>query len=448
MRRLPTVPIPIPSRLYYGWIIVGTALIINGASAPLNPVIFSFFIGPMREEMGWSVGAVSLALTFRLVASAITAPLLGWMIDRFGPRALGLFSGLAAAGTLVGLYYVRELWMLYLLFALSGGVGIGAGPGGNLLTLVPVSKWFISKRGRAVSIATAGMAIGTVLAILAGQWMIQTVGWRQAWVVFGALVAIIIAPLSLLFLRDSPSDLGLRPDGLDDKALGHSSEEKHSYRIASVETDWTAKEVVRNPVTWLIIAALAIGGFASSGALVHRVAFWEQIGMSPALVAFGTVMDPLIFSFSVVIFGFVAERMETRHLGLFGGLVWSLSMLPMILSTGQASTIFAHNIVWAMGAGAYVTANNLIWPNYFGRRFLGTIRGIVLPVQVAASGLGAPLYGVLLDAGLPPTTLWMVSAVLFAAAGLFLFLSRPPQREPSAQETLSPTSAVSRSRGL
>jgi len=123
---------------------------------------------------------------------------------------------------------------------------------------------------------------------------------------------------------------------------------------------------------------------------------------------------------------------KTRYLGLLGGLGFSLSMVPMILSSGQTYTIIAHSMIWAVAAGAYVTANNLIWPNYFGPRFLGTIRGIVLPVQVAATGMGAPIYGLLLDAGVAPTTLWMISTGIFATAGLLLSLAKPPKRRTPA----------------
>ncbi|MFH1485593.1 MAG: MFS transporter [Chloroflexota bacterium] len=436
MQRLPSVPIPMPTRLYYGWVIVATGLVINIASAPLNPVVFSFFIAPMTKEMGWSLGAVSLALTFRLVVSGVTAPLIGLIIDRFGPRWLGLFAGLAAGASLIGLFYARQLWLLYLLFALSGAVGLGGGPGGSLLTLVPVAKWFILKRGRAMSIATTGVALGTLMAIPASQWMIQTIGWREAWVIFGVLVAVIIVPLSLLFLRGSPSDLGLEPDGFGETRLEPLSADNDNHQNTAIETDWTAKEALRHPVSWSILTALAVGGFSIGGTLLHRVAYWEGTGMSPSLVAFGIAMDPLTVIFSVVIFGLIGERVKTRWLGLFGGLGFSLSMLPMILSTGQAYTIIAHSMIWATGAGAYITANNLIWPNYFGRRFLGTIRGIGFPVQVAATGLGPPVYGFLLDAGLAPTTLWMISTGLFTTAGLLLFQARPPQRKVPAQGAL------------
>ena len=103
-------------------------------------------------------------------------------------------------------------------------------------------------------------------------------------------------------------------------------------------------------------------------------------------------------------------------------------MVAIITSTGQTYTIIVHNIVWAAGGGAYITTNNLIWPNYFGRKFLGTIRGIVFPIQVAATGLGPRVYGFLLDSGVAPKSLWVISALLFTIAGLLLFLAKPPQR--------------------
>jgi predicted MFS family arabinose efflux permease len=154
--------------------------------------------------------------------------------------------------------------------------------------------------------------------------------------------------------------------------------------------------------------------------------------MSPTVIAFGTAMDPLTVIFSVLLFGFLGERVKISHLGLLGGLAFSLSMVPLMLSSGQTYTIIAHSMIWAVAAGAYVTTNNLIWPNYFGPKFLGTIRGIVLPVQVAAAGMGAPIYGLMLDSGLDPITLWMISAGAFATAGLLLSQAKPPQHRAPA----------------
>jgi hypothetical protein len=98
----------------------------------------------------------------------------------------------------------------------------------------------------------------------------------------------------------------------------------------------------------------------------------------------------------------------------------------MVISHGESWTIIAHGVTWGIAAGGYITLNNMVWPNYFGRRYLGAIRGIVLPVSIAASSIGAPLFGYLLDAGLAPSLVWSISTGMFAvAAGLMLF-ARPP----------------------
>jgi predicted MFS family arabinose efflux permease len=117
---------------------------------------------------------------------------------------------------------------------------------------------------------------------------------------------------------------------------------------------------------------------------------------------------------------------KTRHLGLVAGGGWGLSMLPMIFATNHAGSILANSISWGAAAGAHITVNNLIWPNYFGTKHLGKIRGISFPVAIGASGLGAPLFGYLLDAGLGATAVWAVAALLFALSGVLLFLARPP----------------------
>ncbi|MEI6665516.1 MAG: MFS transporter, partial [Chloroflexota bacterium] len=136
---------------YYGWVMVGTALAINSVSSTLNPVVFSFMIGPMSEELGVSKSALAWSLTFRLFAGGVAGPLLGVLLDRHGARWIGVISGTIVGATLIALAFVHHLWLVYLVFALSGLAGLG-GPAGQLLTTVPLAKWFVQKRGRALAI--------------------------------------------------------------------------------------------------------------------------------------------------------------------------------------------------------------------------------------------------------------------------------------------------------
>ena len=421
--RVRIAGIPLPSGLYYGWVIVGVSLLGNVAVVPLNPVIFSFFLAPMSDDLGWSRSTLSWALTLRLVMAGLTAPVIGVLIDRFGSRWVGVLAALVAGLSIAALSSVNHLWFLFLLFAVSGGVGLGGGPGANLLLQVPVAKWFVTKRGRAMAISTVGLAGGTFVAIPVGQWLIETYGWREAWVVFGILVPVLLVPLFGIFMRRAPEDFGLLPDGAPAAPETQATTEPG----VATETDWTVAQAVRTPTLWIVLIAFALLGAALSGTLVHRVAFWQDIGMSPRLVAIGTAMDPLTVVFSALVFGVVGERVHPRYLALVGGVGFALSMLPMVFATDHAYVIFAHNITWGAAAGAWVTANNLIWPIYFGRRYLGAIRGLVLPVIIGGTGLGAPIYGYLLDSGMSAALVWTISLVLFVNSAVMVLLAKQPK---------------------
>lgn len=421
MVRYPSVAIPLPHKLYYGWVIVTTSLLINVATTSLNPVIFSFFIAPMAEDLGTTRGTLAWALTFRLLVSGLTSPFIGRAIDRFGSRWLGVFGGLAAGASLIALGSSSHIWLIMILFGISGAVGLGGGPGGNLLTTVPVAKWFQRRRGIALSVVTVGMASGTVIGIPVAQALIDGVGWRGAWVAFGIFLAVVITPLSMLFMRRSPEDLGINLATADGEVTGASA-----HRVAENTRDWTVGEALRIPVLWTILGALVLSGVALSGTLVYRVGYWKDVGLSPSTVALGTALDPFSVIFSTLFFGALSRHVSLRVMGLIGCVGFAASMLPMILPPAGTVSIMAHNIAWGCAAGAYITVNNLVWPNYFGRKYLGSIRGVVFPVVVAANAFSAPLYGFLLDKVMPPAALWTISAALFTAGGLLLLTARPP----------------------
>jgi hypothetical protein len=203
--------------------------------------------------------------------------------------------------------------------------------------------------------------------------------------------------------------------------------------IALPEADWTIKAALRTQAFWLVLGAFSVSGLGLTGTLVYRVGFWkDDVGLSSSLVALGTAMDPFTVIFSSLAFGILGERLRPRMLGLIGGIGWSISMLPMIFATDAVWMVFAHNIMWGLAAGSYITCNNLIWPDYYGRRFLGTLRGLVTPLQIIMTGVSAPLFGLILDSGVEPRLLWTLSLGLFATAGLMLFMSKPPRMKSVA----------------
>jgi MFS family permease len=412
----------LPAGLFYGWVMVGSSLAINLVSSTLNPVIFSFFIGPMSEELGVSTSALSWSLTLRLVTAGVAGPLLGVLIDRHGTRWLGAACGLLAGTMMVALSFAHSLLLVYALFALTGLAGFG-GPAGQLLTQVPLAKWFVLKRGRALAIATAGIALGTTIAIPITQALVEAVGWRSTYALFGLVVAGVIVPVSVLFVRRAPEDMGLHPDGA---ATPPVFLEEHASAIVT-EREWTVRQALHAPSMWLLLGALGLSGVALTGTLVHRVLYWSELGMSPTLVGLGTALDPFTVVFSVFLFGSLGDRVPVRYLGFAGLGGLALSIVPMITSNGEAYTIVAHNVLWGVAAGGFITLNNLVWPNYFGRGSVGAIRGVVLPVSIAASGIGAPLYGYLLDSGLDTDYVWAGSLAAFGLGSVLVLFARPPR---------------------
>lgn len=398
----------------------------NVAASPTNAVAFSFFVTPMGEDLGWSRGDLSLGLLFRLAVAGVTSPVLGMLIDRVGARVLGTIAGIIAGICVLSLAFVHDLWLFYLLFAISGMSGFG-GPAGQLLTIVPVSKWFIAHRGRALAIATVGMPLGTAMLVPGIQYVIGEFGWRTAWLLSGILVLSLAVPVCALLMRKDPESIGLLPDGAIAEAPA-SPIGSGVVEVREEEHQWTASQVLRNGTFWTLLASIALSGIVIQGTLVYRTSFWEDTGLTPDIVALGTALDPLTVVFSAMFFGLLAERISTRLLGLVGGVGVAFAMMPMVLADGGAWSLFAHNFSWGLFMGANITVNNVIWPEYFGRRFLGTIRGMMFPVMVGSAALSTPMFAVLLDVSPREQLVWLVPLVAFVVSGVLIYAARRPSR--------------------
>lgn len=414
--------------VFYGWVIVGTALTMNLAASPLNAAVFSFFVTPMSDDLGWSRSDLSWGYTMRLIVAGVAAPFVGALLDRIGSRVLGTLAGLIAGFCVLGLAGVHSLVVFYVLFAISGVAGFGA-PGGQMITTVPIAKWFHTNRGRALAIATVGMPLGTTIFLPVVETLIDHLGWREAWLIAGVMVIGVIAVPCALFMRKDPESMGLHPDGADHPPIYAAVENAES---TATSENWTARQAIRSPTMWMIVAAMMIMGAVLPGTVLYRTSYWQDVGLSTGVIALATALDPFMVSVSALVCGFLAEKIQTRYLGFFGTLTVGCSMLAMIFARDSIVYLLAYNMTWGIGMGANITVQNIIWPNYFGRQFVGTIRGIVFPVSVIASAASAPLFATLLDAFSEDRYVWIVTLGGFWAAGLLLLSAKRPRLPQTA----------------
>ncbi len=402
----------------------------NLAASPLNAAVFSFFITPMSEDLGWSRSDLSWGYTMRLIVAGVAAPFVGALLDRIGSRVLGTAVGVIAGACVLALAGVHSLVVFYALFAISGIAGFGA-PGGQLITTVPIAKWFHTNRGRALAIATIGMPLGTAIFLPVVEALIDNLGWREAWLISGVMVIGVLAIPCAIFMRKDPESMGLHPDGADHPPVYSAIE---SSAATATSENWTAAQAIRSPTMWMIVAAMMILGAVLPGTVLYRTSYWQDVGLSTSVIALATALDPLMVSFSALFFGFLADRIQTRYLGFFGTGIAGCSMLAMIFAQDSVIYLLAYNMTWGIGMGAHVTVQNIIWPNYFGRQFVGTIRGIVFPISVVAAAASAPLFATLLDTFSEDRYVWIVTLVGFWSSALLLLSAKRPRLPTLAAE--------------
>src|ERR1700733_16121336 len=213
MRRLP---------FFYGWVIIAVTFVTMAIGVNARTA-FSLFFPPIVDEFGWERGVTAGAFSFGFLVSAAMSPLIGRMMDRFGPRAvMELGVALMAAGLLLA-PLTTQPWHLYLTIGVLVGAGsICLGYTGQSLYL---PNWFHRSRGLAIGFAFAGVGVGSVTLLPWVQFLIDGSGWRAACTAIGLLVLIVLVPVNLL-LRKRPEDLGLLPDG--DAAPSASAEKPRS----------------------------------------------------------------------------------------------------------------------------------------------------------------------------------------------------------------------------
>ena len=189
----------INTNIYYGWVIVIVMAISTAATMGMGSLNFGLFINPMGTELNIGRSTFGLAQTARQFSSSFTAPIIGKLLDKYGSRILLPFAALIVGVCLIGLSFVQYAWQIILLFIIMGFVGL-AGPG-NLVTTIPVNKWFVKKRAKAIAFSSIGIPIGSLIFLPATQLFIDSFGWRNAWILLSIISMILIIPISILFLR-------------------------------------------------------------------------------------------------------------------------------------------------------------------------------------------------------------------------------------------------------
>lgn len=409
-------------RIFHGWYIVAVAIIAS-AMASFGNYTIGPFVNPMASGLNVSRTAFSWGLTVHSIVSNAVGPILGPIVDRkHGGLLVMSVGGILLGVSLIIISQVTNIWQFNLVFGVLAGVASTA-VGTNLITPTIISKWFIRKRGRALAIAAVGNNVGGLILTPLAAFIIVNFGWRDAWVVFGTIALVTIAPLATLFIRRAPEDIGLFPDGEDyvereRSALGGKASLATDY-------DWSLAQAVRTPSLWLIILSCTLGGFGLGGLPGHVLPALTDKGYSMTFAAGMVTLFSAIVILIKPVWGFLGEKIQVRYLMAASFVVAAFGMLLLIV-INEGFIIVLFPVIYALGVSAYMPLTNLIWANYFGRASLGTIRGVLSPIMLVSMSFSPVLTGYVFDSSGTYNMAFIMFAICYILAAVSIFLARRP----------------------
>jgi predicted MFS family arabinose efflux permease len=171
-----------------------------------------------------------------------------------------------------------------------------------------------------------------------------------------------------------------------------------------------------------------LGGFAM-GSSVHRIPYWTELGFDPQLVSLAFSTDAAGAAVMILAVGLLLERFPPRFVaaGAYGGL--AVASVLMLIAT-NALHLFTSTTLFGISIGTTMVSQTYLWASYYGRAFLGTIRGITMPITMLAIAAGAPVAGYIYDFTGGYELAWQIAIVAYISAFVIMLCATPPKRGP------------------
>ncbi|MBS57286.1 MAG: hypothetical protein CL735_00800 [Chloroflexi bacterium] len=420
-----------PKRIFYGWIIVASMALINFAGMATGNLNFGLFIPLMESDLNISRTAFGWMDTARRFTGGAASYFVGKIIDKHGPRIYIVVAAIIIGSSMILIGFSQKSWQLILLFGIIGLSGLAA-PGG-LVTSVPVAKWFFKKRGIAIALASVGLGLGGIVMLPATQIFIENIGWRNTWILLAIIFMLITIPISAIFLRRRPEDLGLKVDGESASEKINNSKPFATKQIEKTEDEisWTVKDALHTRTFWMLTIIFALVGLAQGGAGVHRIPFWMDNGYDGRTVAFAFSLDAAGAASMAIISGWVADKLPIRYIATssYSGFIFALLLMLLTSKIPESPTwlVFASSGIFGLSVGANMIVTGYIFAAYFGRDFLGAIRGITMPVLLISAGIGPPIVGYMFESTGSYQMAWWIMILLYGAAAALVITVRAPK---------------------
>jgi len=388
---------------FYGWIIVGGSLVALGITYSVM-YSFSVFYVALLEEFGWGRGQAAGVYSVFMIVAGIGALGAGALSDRFGPGRVIAGGGTLLAVGLLLCSRLTTLWEFYFSYGVVAALGVSLA--GWTASVTMINRWFSTRLGLALGIASGGIGVGIMVVVPLVQFLISTVGWRAAFVWLAGMAFVGLLPVGLMVLRGRPENVGQQVDGVEASRAGAKQAGRRSgrRRMEVVDREWAGREwtvgtAARTVRCWLLISVKLLGGVATQMIFVHQVVYLVDGGYDRMLAASVVGIIGLFSVGGKVLWGWAADtigREMTYTLGC-AAMVLAVGLLWIAPSAPSSGMLYLYALVFALGYAVSAPLWPIVTSDLFAGRSFGSIYGFVSVFSGFGNALGAWLGGYVFD---------------------------------------------------
>ncbi|MFP3974696.1 MAG: MFS transporter [Chloroflexota bacterium] len=394
-------------KVFYGWWIVGAGFFIAAYIGGFIHFGFTAIFEPIANDLGWSHAQVSFAASIRGLEMGLFTPVVGFLVDRWGPRKL-IITGTAIIGLgLLALSQISSLISFYGAFVLTAlGISLCVG----VVPLTAVNLWFRKKATAATGVLVSGVAAGGLLVPLA-TLLIDTLGWRTAMASIGCGAFVILLPLALLF-RNRPEQYGYQVDGDSSEELAEGESRSSSQ---SPELDIGVRQALKSRTFWHLAIGYMCHILVINAVITHVMPYLSSIDITRSVSSLVASAIPITSVVGRLSFGYLGDRFDKKRVTALGFAMSSLGLLLFGCSSMLSTWMLLPFLVLiGIGYGGPVPMIPSLVRQYFGRVHFGTVLGIVMAGAALGGIIGPPIAGWVFDKFGSYQNVW------FAFAGLLL----------------------------
>jgi len=402
----------------YDWIIVSVSFVTLVLICGLWST-FSIFINPIQVEFNRDRSSVSLAMSIGLIVYGASLPIIGRLIDRFGPKKVIIPASLLAGVSTILLSLISRLWHFHLLYGVP--LALGYAGAGLIANTSLVRSRFTESSELALSVTQSGLPLGQLIVTLVAANLILKCGWRNAYLIMGLILLLVIPTMVLLLVEDRPVGNNLRPDEAGGDVGG-------SHFQGNLEAGLSGH--IRSPFFLILAAAYFICGFTDIPIATHMAPFISDMGFTEMVAAYILSLIGGATWVGTLLFGFLSQKFERRHLI---AAIYSIRAATffILLYEPHISGLTAFSILFGLTQFSMVPLIAAWMGDRYGNAYLGRLFGFITLIHAVGASSGTYLNGWIFDASGSYRLTFVISSTLaFTASALIYFIKEKQRGNP------------------